>query len=153
MAKTPNVGRAAMPLTIKKAQQAGMSQAAWIRDMRSKGLGYRRQTMQSDWRNMGNIKKKEGLLRYVRKDYLPTAAIAQVKDWELSREYMFKLRVRYRESPGRPIQERYVNLVEDRPLTPREMEAEVRAQWGGWYGQNADDIVEIIPETAIQRQN
>ena len=151
MAKTPNVGRAAMSVSIKNAVTQGQSASAWIRDMASKGLSYRRTTMLSDWRNVNKIKAKEGLLRYVRKDYLPSTEMAFIKDWDMNREYWYRLRVKSRESAGVPVDEKYVSVMSDKPLTPREMEQEVLLQWGSWYGRKIQDIISIVAETAIQR--
>ncbi len=151
MAKNPNIGRAAMTLTVKAAQAEGKSASAWIREMRAKGLGYRRTTMLTDFANVGKIKRKEGLLKYVRKDYLPSTEIAQIKDWDMSREYTYRLKVKSREAPGEPVDERFVSVVSDKPLTPREMEEEILLQWGAWYGRKIQDILSVVAQTAIQR--
>lgn len=151
MAKATGQIRAAAQLVIRESVSKKLSAAETIRQLRDKGLGYRRTTMLADFRNFSNIKKKEGLLRYVRKDYVPTAEIAQVKEWKLSREYLFNVRVRTRLNPGDPITERFVNVVSDRPLTPREIETEILAAWGKWYPERREQIEQIIPETAIRR--
>lgn len=151
MAKASGTIRAAAQLIIRAAAGQKLSAAETIRRLKAKGLAYRRTDMLTDWRNHSSIKKKEGLLRYVRKDYTPTSEIAQVKDWKLDREYMFNVRVRLRLSPGEPITERFVNVVSDRPLTPREIETEISTLWGQWYPERREEIIQIIPETAIRR--
>lgn len=151
MAKATGRIRATAQLLIRAAAGQKLSAAETIRRLKAKGLAYRRTDMLTDIRNHSSIKKKEGLLRYVRKDYTPTAQIAQVKDWALSREFMFNVRVRTRLSPGEPITDRFVNIMSDRPMTPREMETEIKKLWGQWYPERREQIVEIIPETAIRR--
>jgi len=151
MAKAAGQIRAAAQLLIRSAAAEKLSAAETIRRLAAKGLTYRRTTMLADWRNLSNIKKKEGLLRYVRKDRVPTTQIAAVRDWNLSREYMFNVRVKTRLAPGEPITERFVNVVADRPLTPREIESEVEKSWGSWYPERREEIEQIIPETAIRR--
>ena len=54
------IERSVVLLKMKAAQVAGQSASAFIKTMRDVGLSYRRQTMLSDWRNVGNIAKKEG---------------------------------------------------------------------------------------------
>ena len=151
MAKTTGVIRSEVILRMKGAIKAGKSASAFIRDMRDRGLSYRRTDMLSDFRNVGNIEKKTGLLKYVRKDYLPTAAVATVRDWNLSREYLFNVRVKTRLAPGKPTEDRFVNIVSDRPMTPREIETEVQKSWGSWYPERREELVAVIPETAIRR--
>lgn len=143
--------RAAAQLLIRAAAAQKLSAAETIRQLKAKGLSYRRTTMLADWRNLSNIKKKEGLMRYVRKDRMPTAEIAVVKEWKLSREYKFICRVRSRLAPGEPIEERFISVMADRPLTPREIETEVIESWGKWYPEKREEVERVIPETAIRR--
>lgn len=151
MAKVGGIARASVIPRMKAAIAAGRSASGFIADMRKAGLGYRRTTMLADWRNVGNIEKKTGLLRYVRKDFQPSPAIYAQVDWELSREYLYKLKVHTRLRPGEPIQERFVNIVSDRPMTPREIEEEVAVSWGDWYKESRDQILAITPELAVHR--
>lgn len=145
------VERSVVLLRMKKAQALGQSASAFIRKMDTEGLSYRRTTMLSDWRNVGNIEKKEGAYRYIRKDYRPTQAIAQVKDWKLSREFMHKAQVAQRLRPGEPITTRFINVMADKPLTPRELEQAVLENLPD-YKDSIPGIVErVVPWTLIQR--
>lgn len=151
MARSTGSIRAEVVLRMKSALTEGLSANAFIARMREAGTAYRRTTMLADWRTVGDIEKKTGLLRYVRKDRIPTVEIAQAVGWKLSREYMFKLKVQTRLAPGEPIVERFVNIVHDRAMTPREMESEVIKQWGRWYPERREEIIAVIPETAVRR--
>lgn len=133
------------------AQEAGKTASAFLRDMQAVGLGYRRTTFLADWRSVGNIEEKTGLIRYVRKDYQPSPRLYADVSWELSREYLYKIKVQTRLAPGEPLEERFVNIVTDKPMTPGELETEVSQQWGGWYPERREEIEAIIPETAVRR--
>ena len=141
----------AILLRIKQAQAAGMAGAAFLRQLSSEGLGYRKQTFQADWRNVGNIAKKEGAYRYVRKDRRPTAAIAQVKGWKLSQEYMHKVKVWTRLRPGEKPVERFVNVMGDKPMTPQEVEQAILDMLPEWRDSIPGVIDRIVPFTIIQR--
>lgn len=151
MAKVGGIARASIIPRMKAAIAAGRSASGFIADMRKAGLSYRRTTMLADWRNVGNIEKKTGLLRFVRKDRLPSPALYADVTWDLSREYLYKLKVHTRLRPGEPLTERFVNIISDRPLTPGEWEEEVLTSWGDWYKESRDQILAITPELAVHR--
>ncbi len=153
MAKLQGKERAAGILRMKKAQAAGLSASAFIRQEQESNRAYRRQTMLSDWRNVGNIEVKRERLKYVRKDRVPTAEIAQVRDWNMSREFMFTVQVRERLSPDAPITTRHVNIMSDSPLTPRQIEEQVVQEWAGWYAAQKRQVIGVIPLTAIRKVN
>jgi len=136
---------------MSAAIKAGQSASKFIAEMREVGLSYRRTTMLSDWRGVGNIEKKEGLLRYVRKDYQPSPALYAEVEWNLSREYMYKVRVNTRLRPGEPVESRFVNIVNDKPMTQGELETEILGSWGSWYPERREEIVSTIVETGLQR--
>ena len=151
MAKIGGIARASVIPQIKRAITAGKSASSFIREMRDKGLSYRRTDMLADWRNVGNIEKKTGLLRYVRKDRIPSPSIIAAVNWKLSREFMYKVRVQSRLKPGEPLTERFVNIVNDKPMTPGEVERQIYLSWGGWYAESRDQVVAVIPELAVRR--
>jgi len=153
MAKLQGKERAAGILRMKKAQSAGLSASAFIKTEQIAGRAYRRQVMLSDWRNVGNITVKTNRLRFVRKDRVPTAEIAQVKDWNMSREFMFVVQVKERLSPGEPITTRHVNIMADSPMTPRQIEEQVVQEWAGWYAAQRREVIGVVPLTAIRKVN
>ena len=143
--------RSEVIMRMKAALQAGKSASAFIRDMSKRGLSYRRTEMLSDWRSAGNIEKKTGLVRYVRKGYTPSPATYADVSWNLSREYMTKVRIESRIRPGAPVETRFVNIVHDTPMTPEQLESEVRKQGGNWYAERRNEMLVVIPETALHR--
>lgn len=151
MAKAQGIQRAEVIQRMSAALKQGMSASAFISEMQEQGLSYRRSEMLADWRSVGNLQKKEGVLRYVRKDYYPTQATYAQVTWATSKEYMYKLRVESRRAPGEPITSQFVNIVTDNPMTPRELETEVMSRWTGWYPEQAEAIETVTPETAIRR--
>lgn len=151
MAKPRGVARAEVIQRIKGAISGGLSASKFVTKMRAAGLGYRRTDMLNDWRTVNNIEKKTGILRNVRKDYFPSTSTYAKVTWRTSREYMYKVRVESRASPDKPITSRFVNIVSDKPMTPRELETEVQDSWAGWYPDRQGEIDTVTPETAMQR--
>jgi len=151
MAKPQGVQRAEVIQRIKGAITEGLSASKFITEMKEAGLGYRRTDMLNDWRSVGNIQKKTGTLRNMRKDYFPSASTYAQVTWQTSREFMYKVRVETRISPDEPSESRFVNIVSDKPMTPRELETEVEESWTGWYPDRAGEIDTVTPETAMQR--
>ena len=151
MAITLGQKRAEAIQRMAGAFAAGKSASAFIKEAAARGISYRRTEMLADWRSVGNIEKKTGLLRYVRKDYLPSPGLYAEVDWRLSREYLYKIKVHTRVMPGEPIEQRFVNIVTDKPMTPTEIESEIQESWGRWYPERREEITAVIPETAVRR--
>jgi len=151
MARTAGTIRSEVILRMKGAIEAGKTASAFLREMQAADLGYRRTDFLSDWRSVGEIGKKDGLLKYVRKTYQPSPELYAEVGWNVSREYMYKIRVETRIRPREPIESRFVNIVTDRPMTPGELELEVQRAWGTWYPERREQIERVIPETAIKR--
>lgn len=151
MAKLQGRERAAGILRMEKAQRAGVSASAFIKSEQQAGRAYRRQIMLSDWRNVGNIKKKTGLLKYVRKGYYPSPNLYAKVDWDLTREYLYKLKVQTRLAPGEPITERFVNISSDRPLTPTEWENAIIGTSTGLEGSRPAEVILSEPILAVRR--
>ncbi len=145
------IERSAVLMRMKSAIASGMSASRFITSMRSAGLGYRRQTMLADWRSVGNIKAKEGTARYIRRDFRPTAKTTADVTWDLSREYMTKVKVHVRTRPGEPITERFVNIMSDRALTPREIEESVLENLEEWSDSIPGIVERVTPWTIMRR--
>lgn len=145
------IERAIVIAKMRGAFKAGISASAFIKQMTAQGLSYRRTDMLSDWRSTSNLTVKEGLFKYVRKDYYATAkTIAQV-EWNMSKEFMYKVNVQSRLRPGEPIVSRFVNIVSDSPMTPRMVEQAVAEQWITWENYSEEVIETIVPITAVHR--
>lgn len=143
--------RARVIASMRKAFREGVSASRFITDMKVAGLSYRRTDMLSDWRSVNELERKEGALRYVRKDYYPARqALAQV-EWKLSQEFMYKVKVFSRTAPDEPLQERFVNIMSDAPMTPREIEAQIAESWGEWERYAAEELVSLQVWSAVHK--
>ena len=136
---------------MRVAFREGVSATRFITEMRSANLSYRRTNMLSDWRSINELERKADLLKYVRKDYYPTAKTMAAVDWNLSREYMYKVKVKFRAAPGEPLTERFVNLMSDKPMTPDQISEGVIEMWKEWEKYKAEIIEDLIPWTAVHK--
>jgi hypothetical protein len=119
-------------LKIPEAIARGLTPTAFIKELDILGLTYRRTIMLADWRSVAGIKAKEGMLRYVRRDRLPSVkAIADV-EWPFSQEYMYVVNTWSRLRPDEPLISRRVNLMSDKLLTPAQIEEQIYQVWGAW---------------------
>jgi len=143
--------RAAVILKAKLAFKAGLSASKFINNMKAQGLSYRRTDMLSDFRSVNEVEKKADAFRFVRKDYTPTPAVIAQVDWNLSNEYMYKVKITSRTSPGEPLTERFVNIMQDRPLTPGEVEALTWSMIGEQSPKLQSQVVKVVPWTALHR--
>lgn len=120
------------PTAIMKMPQAiakGLTSTKFLAQLKVQGLGYRKQRFLADWHNVAGTEKRKDAFKYVRRDRRPPMAALADVDWEMSQEYMYKVRAFVRTSPGEPLTERMVNIPSDRALTPAEVEAEVEERW------------------------
>jgi len=120
-------------------------------EMKAVGLSYRRTDMLADWRSVNEIERKEGVLRYVRKDRYPTAKSMAAVTWATSKEYMYKVKVMSVIKAGQPITERFVNIMSDVPMTPEMIEAEVTEQWGEWEKYAAEILTGLQVWSAVRK--
>ena len=127
--------RAEVIARMRLAFREGMSASTFITDMRS----------------INELESKKELFKYVRKDYLPTEKTIAHVEWEMSQEYMYKVKVHSRISPGEPMTERFVNIMSDRPLTPREVEGMVFENWVTYEKYKQELIEDVVPTTVVRR--
>ena len=149
------IERAATIARMSKAIRDGLSVSGFIsQEKRAKRLTYRRSDMLADWRSKSNVAKKEGLLRFVRKDRYPTN-VQIAKAWpNMSKEYMYQVRVENRLRPDEPITKHLVNIMSDIPLTPamvEQMAIEERAREEKYLGEvligvQAWSVIRRVPE-------
>lgn len=114
-----------MPGAIAK----GLSPTAFLWEMKSIGLGYRKTEFLADWREAAGKKLKVDRYKYVRRDRRPPVSAMIDVEWVMEQEYMYKLRIFTREAEGAPLVESFVNIRRDYPLTPAEQEAAVFQLW------------------------
>lgn len=136
---------------MRGAIRKGISASSFISQMREVGLSYRRTDMLADWRSVGQIEKKKELLKYVRKDRYPTEKVLAAVTWEISKEFMYKVKVQTILKVGEPITERFVNIMSDVPMTPAMVEAEVEQQWGEWVVSGQTPIVSMQAWSAVRK--
>lgn len=122
--------RAETLLRIKIAIKAGQGATATYFALRKIGKVTRKTDFLADFRMEAGIKKKEGLMRFVRKDRYPTSTAMAGLSKDASKEFLYKLKYRQVIRPGEPAEDMFVNLMSDVPLTPEMLEAEVVKQWG-----------------------
>jgi len=145
------VKRATVIGLMRGAFRRGQSASRFVADMKAKGLSYRRTDMLADWRSVNELERKAGAMRAVRRDYFPASkAIAEV-EWEMSEEWMYKVKVQSRLSPGEPIQDRFVNILSDHPMTPAMVEQAVTEKWSEWEDYTAEAIEKIVVWTAVHK--
>jgi len=145
------IDRATVIGKIRIAFREGMSASTFINEMKEIGLSYRRTDMLADFRSVNELESKADLFKYVRKDYYPTEkTIAQV-GWELSREYLYKVKVSSRISPGEPLTERFVNIMSDIPMTPGMVEQATVEMFRTWEQYIAEQVQDIVPWTAVHK--
>ena len=145
------IERAEVIARMRKAFRTGVSASAFITEMSEVGLSYRRADMLSDWRTINELEKKEGTLRYIRKDRYPTETTMAAVTWDVSKEYMYKVKVQSRIRAGEPITERFVNIMSDVPMTPAMVEAQVEASWGGWEKYAAEELTGLQTWSAVHK--
>ena len=151
MAKTPGTIRSEVILRMKAAVESGKSASGFLSEMREAGLGFRRTTFLSDLRSVGNVEKKTGLLKYVRKGFQPSPSLYAETEWNLSREFFYKIKVQTRLKPGEPIESRFINIVTDSPMSPGEWEEQVKQLWATKYRGVVEEVVKIEPILAMKR--
>lgn len=149
--RTPGEKRAEFIAKARKAVRQGQSQSAFLKQAVSEGFSFRRTDMISDWHAVAGTEKKDGLVRYVRKDYVPTQKVIADVPWKLSKEYMYKVKVRSRTEPGQPVKERMVNIMQDRPLSPREIESMAWEMIQAQSPTQVSNIEDITPWTVIRK--
>ena len=136
---------------MRGAFRKGLSATRFIKDMAAVGLSYRRTDMLADWRTINELERKEGALRYVRKDRYPTEKTIASVEWGISKEYMYKVQVQSVVRIGEPITERFVNIMSDIPLTPVMLETQVAESWVGWEKYAAEEITGIQVWSAVHK--
>ncbi len=145
------IDRSEVIARMRSAFRTGQNVGSFINDMKAAGISYRRTTMLSDWRSINELETKGEAFKYVRKDYYPTTKSMADVEWNLSQEFMYKVKVRTRTDPTAPITERYVNIMSDVPMTPRMVEQALIEKWITWEKYGAEIIEDIVPVTAVHR--
>jgi hypothetical protein len=145
------IERAEAIARMPNAFRQGQSVASFILEMRGKGLSYSTSAMYADWYAATNVLAVEGAMRHIRKDYYPTEKTMADVTWDLSKEYMYKVRVFSRLRVGEPLTERFVNILSDIPLTTAMIEEAVVEKWSEWEDYTKEAIEKVTAWTALHR--
>lgn len=135
--------RPATILQMPAAMARGLTVEGFIRELRGTLGTYRRQLMLADWRSVNNIEAKKDVVKYTRKDRLPSMRVVADVEWEMSQEYMYKCKVWSQKAPGEPLTERFVNIMNDRLIRTGTVEAMVHERWGEWEKYENEEIKKI----------
>ena len=136
---------------IPKAFKGGQSASSFISMLRGKGLTYRRTNMFADWRTVNNIEAKKDVLKYIRKDRLPSVRSMADVEWAYDKEYIYKANTWSRIHPDDPLTERMVTFTSDRPLTPRQVEEQIATKWVAWERYIPEKVERIQTVSAYHR--
>lgn len=112
------IAKAKMANAIRKGQTA----AGFIEQMRKEGYGYATKTMYSDWRAAKESVAKEGALSKLSATQRPSIKTMAEVEWQLRKEYMYKVKVVVSEKGRKGTKERFVNILSDTRLTVRQIE-------------------------------
>jgi len=118
--------RPAAILKMPEAMARGLTVEGFIRELRNTIGTYRRQLMLADWRSVNNIEARKDVVKYTRKDRMPSMRVVADVEWDMSKEFMYKLSVKSMAGPGQPMEEKFVNVMHDKLLPRGQVEALAR---------------------------
>lgn len=117
-----SVNRAIAKAKMAAAIRAGQNAAGFISQMRSQGFGYDNKLMYSDWRAAKQAIGLEGALQTLRPTQRPSTKTMAEVEWQISKEYMYKVKVIVSEKGRKGTKERFVNILSDTRLTVQQIE-------------------------------
>jgi len=123
------IRRSTAIMKMPEAIERGLTVSAFRKELDASTGSYRWTRMMADWRSVAGIEAKKDVAKYIRRDRLPSVKAVADVEWELSKEYMYKLKVTVRAAPDKPLTERFVNIMHDRLLSPAQIEEQVQSQW------------------------
>jgi hypothetical protein len=129
---------------MPEAMARGLTIEGFIRELRGTFGTYRRQLMLSDWRSVNNIEARKDVVKYIRKDRLPSIKAVADVEWEMSQEYMYKCHVWSQVEGVGPMKERFVNIMSDKLLTPAQVLEEVGERWGEWEKYENEELKRAV---------
>jgi hypothetical protein len=136
---------------MRSAIKKDITVSDFIATMKEKGLSYRRQDMLADWRELASIMKAESALEKVRTGYIPIDRMAELKVWNMSHEYMYKVRSEQITKTGKKLEPKYVNIMSDEPMTVEEIEREAFVRAFDQSPPQAGEERQFIFETGYKR--
>lgn len=136
---------------MRSAIKKDITASDFIAIMKEKGLSYRRTDMLADWRELASIMKAESALGKIRTGYIPIDRMAELKVWNMSHEYMYKVRSEQITKTGKRLESKYVNIMSDEPMTVEEVEREAFVRAFDQSPPQAGEEREFIFETGYKR--
>jgi hypothetical protein len=137
---------------MRRAIKRGQSTSSFIAEMRTKGIElYRRSDMYADWRELASIIKAESALERIRTGRIPIDRMAELKVWNMSQEYMYKVRCDAITPEREKLEPTYVNIMSDKPMTVEEIEREAFLRAFEQSPPEAGEEREFIFETGYKR--
>lgn len=113
--------RAELVAKMRIAFKAGKSFNRFYTTEKAKKSVYGRSPMLRDWANINQLVQQEGRARFIRKGYVPAENTAQIRKWDMSAEWMYKVRsVRVLKKGDTP-EITFINIMSDKPLTVSEI--------------------------------
>lgn len=144
--------RPAALLKIPQAIARGLTVEGFIRQLKASGMSYRRTLMLADFRSVSNTTAREGLLRYIRKTVFPSLRLIADVEWEkMTHEYMYRVKVFYREKPRGKLQEEFRNVMSNTPLTIEEIERTFEQRVSEKYDIETFRLVRVEAWSAFRR--
>lgn len=135
----------AIPL-MREAVDKKQSRSSFLRELRLKGLSYRKTDMLADWRNIANIDAKKDLFKFVRKTYKPSQAVVAKTNWKFKERYTSFVKVLSQITPDDPLAESFVAVRYDDLVSPEEVE---RLAWEMIQEQSPKKIQQVVGLTAF----
>lgn len=150
----PGLRRAIAVKLIPRAIKSGVTRTGFLRQLRTKGLGYRKTLFLRDWRKIIGEKEKKDLAKYVRRDRMPSPRVMLEVDWELEKgmEYMYKVKTWGQLRPGEPLTQRGAMILSDKPLTPLQVEEQVALRWAERKEDYPEELIKIQLEMIYHKE-
>lgn len=145
------INRAIAMAKMWAAARKGQTATSFIREIRKAGLGYATQAMYKDYRSVAKTISMEGALGKLRPEQRPAGKTMAEVEWQLSQEYMYKVKVKVKEKGRKEPVERYANILSNLRLTMEQLQQEVYLRWQALEKYAGETLLEIVPFTAYHR--
>lgn len=138
---------------LRSAAEHGVKFGEVFRDMKAGGMStYRRTDMLSDYRQFQGIPDKADVLKYVRKDYTPSANLYTVTKGYQHTKFRYQLNVDiYKPLTGETFT-MATNIASDVQLTPRQLEEAGIDSVRGGIDKSQFDIIGYHPYAAFAQE-
>ena len=124
-------------LYIKSAAIKGFGATRTLEGLKSVGLGMRKTDMLKAYRNYAGIPERAELVKYVRKDYIPSARLFTQQSGYMTRNYRYTIEYQTIDDVTGSVTLKHTRLITDTPRTIQQIEDEANEimaeqdYWGG----------------------